>query len=97
MKRKLKTWEQFKSEFRPMADRWVKDERGYISLEYKNMHWCIIIDMQEMFGTEIEVREYDIYHSYTYKDMKYGYIWHELWFEPEYKEIEFITKEEIEI
>jgi len=96
MKRKLKTWEQFEKEFEPIADEWHINDLYDVVIDYNNMHWYINrTDMIKRFGTEIEVKKIND-KDYTYMSNSY-YYWHELWFEPEYKEIEFISKEEVEI
>jgi len=99
MKKKLKTWKAFVAEFKPIADKWDEDEYGYfINIYYNNVEWTINTDMQKLFGTEIKVRELNYNSkSYTYSDSILGCNWHELWFEPEFEEIEFISKEEVEI
>jgi len=77
MKRKLKSWEQFESEFKPLVKKWISDKLG-IDILYNNMYWVITTEMKKMFGTEIEVRKVNL-PNYTYE--KYGYYWHESWFE----------------
>jgi len=97
MKKKLKTWEAFEAEFKPIADRWIIytiDDNNVVEIHYNDLHWYIHKDMKDLFGTEIEVREMNL-GDYTHVSPRFG--WHEDWFEPEYKEIEFISKEEFEI
>jgi len=92
MIRKLKTLKEFKDEFKPLADRWVEYE--YYCIEYNNMIWIIDTEKIKKFGTEVEVKEiYD--KDYTHYGK--GFFWHELWFEPEFKKIEFLSMEEVEI
>jgi len=94
MKRKLKTWEKFVEEFKPLADRWnVNNIHGYIN--YNGLEWYINPIMKDLFGTEIEVKELRYTPFYNY--MGKGWSWHKLWFEPEFEEIEFLTEEEVEI
>jgi len=95
MKRKLKTWKAFKAEFKPIADKW--DEFSHIYILYKTMNWTINNSMKKRFGTEIEVKKINDRSYYSYTHEGNNWCWHELWFEPEFEEIEFITKEEIEI
>jgi len=105
MKRRLKTWEQFAKEFKPLSDKWGdwhewyewEDGNKIIEIFYNNMTWHITLTMKDLFGTEVEVKEIkDINYTHVGVDGNYWY-WHEDWFEPEFKEIEFISKEEIEI
>jgi len=96
MKRKLKTWEQFEEEFKSLADKWI-EIRYAVKIIYDGMFWFINSEKKELFGTEIEVKE--IYHNSNYTHFGHRYLWHELWFEPEmvFEEIEFLSKEEVEI
>jgi len=94
MKRKLKTWKAFEDEFEPLSDEWYEDGFGDYYITYKNMHWIIIPEMRRIFGSEIEFYKIDN-EDYTYKGKEYSYLWHELWFEPEYKEIEFLSEKEV--
>jgi len=100
MIRKLKTWEQFEDEFKPLSDKW-NEIRYAVKIIYDGMFWFINSEKKELFGTEIEVEEIknNNGYNYTHKSMGNGkiYGWHELWFEPEFKEIEFLSMEEVEI
>jgi len=104
MIKKLKTWDQFEAEFKPLADVWKEYEYGYeVEIKYNNMRWYINSLMRDFFGTEIEVEKIKYYkrhnytHNYTHRSMGNGkiYGWHELWFEPEF--VEFLSEEEVEI
>jgi len=96
MKRKLKTWEQFEKEFKPLAEKWEEYANGNIFIKCSNVYWCIRPKMRKYFGTKIEVHGFNLYHPvYTHKG--HNHAWHESWFEPEFEEIEFISKEEIVI
>jgi len=91
MKRRLKTWEQFVKEFKPLASEW-KVSCNYYYIKYNDMKWFISPEMKRIFGTEIEIEK--VYSSnYTY--IGGSYYWHELWFEEEFKEIEFLSEEEV--
>jgi len=93
MKRKLKTWEQFKEEFKPSSDVWDEyGDDGWIVIKYNDMEWTITLKMKEFFGSEIKVYETEDF-NYTY--IGYGFFWNELWFEQEF--VEFLSKEEVEI
>jgi len=100
MKRKLKTWKDFKEEFKPFADKWNEGVHAFI--DYNNIHWAINKEMKSSFGTEIDIeRILDGDPNYTYmgyiKDISRLWLWHELWFEPEFKPIEFLKEEDMEI
>jgi hypothetical protein len=97
MKRKLKTWSQFKEEFKPICDEWDKyiDGENYYII-YNDMSWYINSEMKKLFGIEIEVEEHKT-PNYTHKDCQYGYHWYESWFEPVFEPIEFLNEEEMEI
>jgi len=92
MKRKLKTWKAFEAEFEPLVNEWDHRIWNNLYITYNNMHWNITPEMKRIFGTEIEVRKINDKH-YTYKGLSYA--WHESWFEPEFKEIEFISEDEM--
>jgi len=99
MKKKLKTWEAFEAEFRPFADRWDESiiDMGIIQIKYNDMVWTINSHMKKLFGNEFEVYRITD-ENYTHGGFDdFSWSWNELWFEEEYKEIEFITKEEVEI
>jgi len=100
MIRRLKTWEQFEKEFKSFADEWTKNYDYYDNyhIKYNGMIWNIASPMIDLFGTEIKVFEIKKYRGKNYThhgDIGVGWNWHELWFEPEFKEIEFIKKEEV--
>jgi len=101
MKKKLKTWEAFEAEFKPFADLWEKRENliiSYIHIEYNDIVWDINDIMKKLFGSEIEVEEYNHSICYTHRGcINYGFAWHELWFEEEFEEIEFLSEEEMEL
>jgi len=90
MKRKLKTLKVFIEEFKPLSDYWDKDG-NYLYIIYNDMIWFINPKKKKLFGTEIEVEEYNDFNNYTHKDIESGFFWHELWFEQEFKEIEFLS------
>jgi len=99
MKRKLKTWEQFEDEFRLLSYEWVEYEYyAWTIIVYNGMRWHISPKKKELFGTEIEVTEIRDF-NYTHIGMGIGnrFFWHELWFEQEFKEIEFLSEEEVNI
>lgn len=98
--RKLMTWEKFVEIFKPLVDVWCYGVlSGNLYIEYKDMKWLILSGERLLFGTEIDVEEYKD-NNYTHKH-KYRnhviYNFHESWFEPEFKPIEFLSKEEMEI
>jgi len=93
MKKRLKTLKVIKEEFKPLSDYW--SENGYDRyIIYNDMVWTINSSMRPFFGTEIEVKKF-FYDDYTHIDIKYGFHWHELWFEPEF--IEFLSVDEVNI
>lgn len=98
IKRRLITWEEFKRRYKPYAIEW-DDDNGIYEIEYKEWEWSFDGDDKEDFGKEILVRKLDEYKysNYTHEDKETGYGWHELWFEPEFKPIEFIGKKEMEL
>jgi len=103
MKRKLKTWEKFEREFKPLSDTW--EERyeydsgfKFICIKYNGMHWHVYSTMKPLFGTEIQVRKYYNVKDYTHHGYNgFDNSWHELWFEPEFEPIDFLSKKEVEI
>lgn len=96
MKKKLITWDEFKKKFKPYATSW-DEENNSISISYNGLEWCIDDYMIPCFGTEIEIEEAPELNYYTYKGIKYHFYWHDLWFEPEFIPIDFITEKDIEI
>lgn len=96
MKRKLKTWEAFKEEFKPLCDEW-NVYHDSITIFYKKVKWYISSLKKDKFGTEIEVKKLKGKCNYTHEIIPEFWVCHELWFEPEFEPIEFITKEEMKI
>ena len=93
-KRNLMSWDEFNSTFKPYFDRWEKIHGGDINIEYQD-YWRVILKSEgDEFGKEIEVRKRIITNEdYNYIDKNHN-LYHELWFESEFKSIEFITEEE---
>jgi len=96
MKRRLKIWEKFIAEFKPFIVE--HNIRGTYYIKYNDVYLDITSEMIRLFGSEIEViKIHTSGISYTYTHRGENWNWHEICFEPEYEEIEFLTEEEMEV
>lgn len=99
MKKRLKTLEQLERDLKPLCSEWIYDDYlESISITYNSKKFYINDTMLEQLGTEIEVVEVDEKEKedgYSYMEKSiHEYCYHELWFEPEFKPIEFLSEEE---
>ena len=92
MKVKLKTIEQLREEFG-----FNLDGRYYIT-KFNDMFWRINSSMLKQLGKEIEVEELPYVSNYTHTGInEWKWVWHELWFEKEFKPIVFLDESEFEL
>lgn len=106
MKVKLKTLEQLRADFKPIAIKWHERFNSLeIELSKPFMRWYINDDMLSMFGNYIEVEKIEVneprvmskkaFEERWYTHSAKGYVWHESWFNNE--SFNFITEEDMTI
>jgi hypothetical protein len=100
----LLTWEEFEKKFKPISVKWTEiydPENGeivYIDIKLNGgPPWLITKKSVEEFGTTVEVYDLEFPQNFTHTNKEKTHRYHESWFKPEFKPIEFLTKEDIEL